>query len=34
MVNTMNRNANVEDNDVENNTAANPSPTLEQVLMM
>jgi hypothetical protein len=34
MVNTMNRNTNVENNDVENNTATNPSPTLEQVLMM
>jgi hypothetical protein len=34
MVNTRNRNANAENNDVENNNAANPPPTLEQVLMM
>jgi hypothetical protein len=34
MVNTRNRNANVEKNDVENNNAANPPPTLEQVLVM
>jgi hypothetical protein len=34
MVNTRNRNANVKKNDVENNNAANPPPTLEQVLVM
>jgi hypothetical protein len=34
MVNTKNRNANVENNDAENNTAANPPPTLEQILIM
>jgi hypothetical protein len=34
IVNTRNCNANVENNDVENNTAANPPPTLEQVLIM
>jgi hypothetical protein len=33
MVNTRNRNANVENN-VENNNVANPPPTIEQVLMM
>jgi hypothetical protein len=38
MVNTRNRNANAENNatniNAENNNAANPRPTLEQVLMM
>jgi hypothetical protein len=38
MVNTRNRNINAENNvvnnNVENNIAANPPPTLEQVLMM
>jgi hypothetical protein len=34
MVNTRNRNANVENNDDENNNTTNPPPTLEQVLMM
>jgi hypothetical protein len=38
MVNTRNRNINAENNavnnNVENNDAANPPPTLEQVLMM
>jgi hypothetical protein len=34
MVNTRNRNANVENNDAKNNNAANPPLTLEQVLVM
>jgi hypothetical protein len=34
MVNTRNRNANAENNNTENNNAANPPPTLEQVLKM
>jgi hypothetical protein len=34
MVNTRNRNVNVENNDAEKDNAANPPPTLEQVLMM
>jgi hypothetical protein len=34
MVNTRNRNANVENNNVENNKAANPPLTLEQVLVI
>jgi hypothetical protein len=34
LVNTRNCNANTENNDVENNNAANPPLTLEQVLMM
>jgi hypothetical protein len=34
MVNIRNRNTNTEKNDAENNNAANPPPTLEQVLMM
>jgi hypothetical protein len=34
MVNTRSHNANTENNDVENNSAANPPPTLEQVLVM
>jgi hypothetical protein len=34
MVNTRNRNVNVENNNAENNNTANPPPTLEQVLMM
>jgi hypothetical protein len=34
VVNTRNRNANVENNNAKNNNAANLQPTLEQVLMM
>jgi hypothetical protein len=34
MVNTRNRNANAENNDVENNNVANPPTTLEEVLVM
>jgi hypothetical protein len=34
MVNTRNLNINAENDNVENNNAANPPPTLEQVLMM
>jgi hypothetical protein len=34
MINTRNRNVNIENNNVENNNATNPPPTLEQVLMM
>jgi hypothetical protein len=33
MVNTRNRNANVENNNAENNNAANPPPTLEILIM-
>jgi hypothetical protein len=34
MISTRNCNANAENNDAKNNNAVNPSPTLEQVLMM
>jgi hypothetical protein len=34
MVNTRNCNANADNNVAENNNAANPPPTLDQVLMM
>jgi hypothetical protein len=34
MVNTRNRNANIENNNAENNNAVNWPPTMEQVLMM
>jgi hypothetical protein len=34
MFNTMNRNTNAKNNDVENNNAANLPPTLEQFLVM
>jgi hypothetical protein len=34
MANTRSHNTNDENNDVENNNAANPPPTLEQVLLM
>jgi hypothetical protein len=33
MVNTRNRNANVENNNTENNNAANPPPALEILIM-